>query len=308
MQDNQENIKSTCGFVGLIGRSNAGKSSLLNALSNSNLALVSKKVNATRKRTDFIIPYKDEKLDSQIIFVDTPGIYKSEKLLNEYMLKESNSAILNSDICVFLAVASTKESEINHYKDFLAHNKKHILVLNKIDLLSKQELLECIKKYEVFNKSFLSLIPISSTHLKQRDADILLKEIALTLPNSPHLYDNDLLSPAPLKEFYKEAIRECIFHRLSDEIPYESDVVITKVEDKKNVVVIFAEIIVERKSQRGTIVGKNGETIKAIGTKARQKCELMCEQKVFLNLSVKVKKGWSKDKEKLKKIGYDFNS
>lgn len=299
--------RETCGFVGVIGRSNAGKSSLLNSLTNSNLALVSKKINATRKRMDFIVPFFDDAIDSQIIFIDTPGIYKSEKLLNKYLQKEANTAILSSDICIFLAVASTSDSEINHYIDFLKIEKKHILVLNKIDLLNKEELLECIKKYEKFSSKFLSLLPLSSTHLKQKDSHMLLKEIAINLPNSPHLYDNNLLSPAPLKEFYKEAIREVIFERLSEEIPYESDVIITKVEDKRNVMVIFAQIIVEKDSQKGTMIGKYGRTLKDIGIKARKKCELISEQKVFLNLSVRVKRGWSKDKGNLKKIGYDFD-
>ena len=136
----------TSGFISVIGRTNAGKSTLLNNLFlKSPIALVSKKINATRKRMDIIVPFEDSDYNSQLIFIDTPGYIESKKLLNEYMLQEAKKAVGDSDLSVFVAVASPKKSEILHYKNFLdQHDKKHIVLLNKIDTLNKHELLECL--------------------------------------------------------------------------------------------------------------------------------------------------------------------
>ncbi len=306
---NNTNKIVTSGFVSVIGRPNSGKSTLLNSIANTPLALVSKKANATRKRMDIIIPYNDMKFDSQIIFIDTPGLHDSNKLLNEYMIQEAYKAIGDSDLSIFISVASKNQKEINFYEDFInKYNKKHILILNKIDLLTKADLLTCIKGYEKYHDKYISLIPTRATKLNNKDINNLLYEIAKNLPNHPHFYDNEIISTTLMRDIYKEAIREAIFERLSDELPYESDVKILKIAEKQDTLYIKAQIIVSKDSQKSMIIGKNGNTIKSLGILSRNKCENLAEKKVFLELYVKTINGWNKDKKLLKKVGYDFDT
>ncbi|MCI5785892.1 MAG: GTPase Era [Helicobacter trogontum] len=297
----------TSGFISVVGRTNAGKSTLLNNLVKSPIALVSKKVNATRKRMDIIIPFENEQYNSQLIFIDTPGLHESKKLLNEYMLQEANKAVGDSDLSVFVAVASTKENEILHYRNFLEqHDKRHIVLLNKIDTLSKQELLECLESYKQYQDQNLGIIPVKAKDIDTYTMHTILSLLAKNLPLHPHFYDNDMISTTIMRDIYKEAIREAVFERFSDEIPYESDVKILKVTEKPRILYIKAQIIVAKDSQKAMIIGRNGETIKSLGSIARKKCEYLAEQKVFLELIVKTIKGWNTNKETLKEIGYDF--
>ncbi|GAB0173553.1 GTPase Era [Helicobacter trogontum] len=297
----------TSGFISVVGRTNAGKSTLLNNLVKSPIALVSKKVNATRKRMDIIIPFENEQYNSQLIFIDTPGLHESKKLLNEYMLQEANKAVGDSDLSVFVAVASTKENEILHYRNFLEqHDKRHIVLLNKIDTLSKQELLECLESYKQYQDQNLGIIPVKAKDIDTYTMHTILSLLVKNLPLHPHFYDNDMISTTIMRDIYKEAIREAVFERFSDEIPYESDVKILKVTEKPRILYIKAQIIVAKDSQKAMIIGRNGETIKSLGSIARKKCEYLAEQKVFLELIVKTIKGWNTNKETLKEIGYDF--
>lgn len=304
-------MKKTCGFVSIIGNPNCGKSTFINSIIKSPLALVSKKANATRKRANFIVPFKNENLNSQIIFIDTPGLHESKKLLNEYMINEAKKAISGSDICLYMAVARRKNAkELEDYKKFIdiCEAKPHILLLNKIDRLENSELLECIDKYK--NLSYQSLIPIRANNLKENVTLDVLYELAKILPEGEHLYEEDLISTNLMREFYKEAIREAIFDRCNDEIPYVSDVIINEVkEDKisKNGLIdyIKAEIIVEKEAQKIIMIGSNANNIKSIGIISRKKCEKLSGKKVFIDLNVKVVFGWSKKVKYLKKIGYN---
>lgn len=298
----------TSGFISVIGRTNAGKSTLLNSLVKSPLAMVSKKINATRKRMDIIVPFEDEIYNSQLIFIDTPGLHESNKLLNEYMLQEAYKATRDSDLCVFLAVASTNYNEILHYKNFLEqHKKKHIILLNKIDMLNKQELLSCLEAYKQYQEQAISIIPIKAKELDNYTTNAILSVIARNLPIHPHFYEDGISSTTFMRDIYKEAIREAIFERLSDEIPYESDVKILKITEKPTILYIKAQIIVAKDSQKAMIIGKNGMTIKSLGGISRQKLEYLAEQKVFLELMVKTIKGWNTNKQTLKQFGYDFD-
>lgn len=287
------------GFVALIGRPNAGKSTLLNWILGEKIAMVSQKANATRKRSNAIVMHKDD----QIIFVDTPGLHQREKLLNQYMLEEALKAIGDCDLVVYLAPVT---DSVEHYEKFLElnrHGRKHIVVLSKIDHVPQAKLLEKIGEYNKFGDEFEALIPMSVT--KKVGRNDLLDTIVTYLDESPYLYDPNDLTTEMLRTIYKEFIREAIFDNISDEVPYESDVVIEKIEESPKLEKIQATIIVEKETQKGIIIGKNGNAIKRIGQDAREKIEDLANKKVFLDLFVSVKKGWSKDKESLKDVGYE---
>jgi len=300
LHDTSSDCLTKAGFVAVVGRPNAGKSTLLNWLVGEKLAMVSKKAQATRKRMNIIVMYED----AQIIFVDTPGIHEKERLLNQFMLSEAIKAIGDCDLILFLAPAKDK---LDHYKKFLELNSKnrpHIVVLTKIDEVSQEALLAKIAEYQKFQDKFLALIPISVT--KGVGKDQLLDEITKHLPHSPWLYDPELLTTTNIREIYKEMIRESIFDNLSDEIPYETDVIIEKIDELPNLDRIQATIIAEKKSQKMIIVGKGGSTIKRIGRDARLKMEQFSGKKIFLELFVSVKSGWSKNKKMLEEFGYIY--
>ena len=296
---------SRAGFVAVLGRPNAGKSTLLNFLCGQNLALVSHKANATRKRMNFIINHTNAQGElAQIIFVDTPGIHKQEKLLNQFMLQEALKAMGDCDLNLFLAPAY---DDLKYYEEFLelSNGKPHVLLLTQCDKVSKESVLEKIAQYKAYEDKFLALIP---TECKNSfDPTQLLETIASFLPSSPPLYDEEILTTSNMREIYKEIIRESLFENLSDEIPYESDVVIEKFIEMPTLTKVYAKIIVEKESQKAMIIGKGANTIKRIGKNARLKLESLEEKKIFLQLNVFAQRNWSKTKEGLKKIGYDFD-
>jgi GTP-binding protein Era len=288
------------GFVAIVGRPNAGKSTLMNHILGEKIALVSQKANATRRRSQAIVMHNDD----QIIFIDTPGLHQKEKLLNQFMLDEALKAIGDCDIVIFLAPASDK---LEDYEKFLKLNqdrRKHILVLTKIDRISQEALLKKILEYNRYSNKFEALIPFSVN--KNVGTKDLLDIIVKHLDESPYLYNPEDLTTEMLRDIYKEFIREGIFENISDEIPYESDVIIDKIDEETNLQRIRATIIVEKESQKGIIIGKNGAAIKRIGQHAREKIENLSGIKVYLDLFVSVKKGWSNDKEFLNELGYQL--
>ncbi len=289
---------SKAGFVALIGRPNAGKSTLMNWILGEKIALVSQKANATRKRLNAIVMHGE----NQIIFVDTPGLHVKEKLLNQFMLEEALKAIGDCDLIVYLAPVT---DSTEHYEEFLALNKshrKHIIVLSKIDQVSQEKLMKRIGSYNRYSEYFEALIPMSVT--KNIGRTDLLNTISKHLDESPYLYDPDDITTEMIRNIYKEFIREAIFDNISDEIPYESDVVIDKIDDSGHVEKIRATIIIQKESQKGIIIGRGGEAIKRIGRDARLKIEALSGNKIFLDLFVSVKKGWTNDKKFLEDMGY----
>ena len=283
----------------MVGRPNAGKSTLLNYLVGEKLAMVSKKAQATRKRMNIIVMHKN----AQIIFVDTPGIHEKERLLNQFMLDEALKAMGDSDLILFLAPASDKLTE---YEKFLSlpqsKNIRHIIVLTKIDHIRQGDLLKKLGEYQKYQENFEAIIPFSVN--KGVGKEQLLDEISRYLPESPFLYDTEILTTDNIRDIYKELIREAIFENLSDEIPYESDVTIEKIDEGEGMDRIYATIVVEKETQKGIIVGNRGETIKRVGKSARKQIEFFSGKKIYLNLFVSVKKGWSKERESLKEFGY----
>jgi GTP-binding protein Era len=287
------------GFVSLIGRPNAGKSTLMNSLLGEKIAMVSQKANATRKRSNAIVMHND----AQIIFVDTPGLHEKEKVLNQYMLDEALKAMGDCDVIVYLAPVT---DSLEHYEKFLKLNKKnikHIIALSKIDQVSQEKLFKKIAEYNKYADKFEALIPIAIPR-KVGHKD-LLDTIVKLLPESPYLYDPEDLTSELVRDIYAGFIREAIFENVSDEVPYESDVIIDSIEEENGLDRIYATIIIEKESQKGILIGKKGETIKRIGRSARLKIEELSGQKAYLNLQVTVKKGWTKDKNFLKEIGYN---
>ncbi len=286
------------GFVSLIGRPNAGKSTLMNSLLGEKIAMVSQKANATRKRSNAIVMHND----TQIIFVDTPGLHEREKILNQFMLDEALKAMGDCDLIVYLAPVT---DNLEHYEKFLKLNNskvKHIVVLSKIDQVTQEKLFKKISSYSQFSDYFEALIPVAIP--KKVGHTDLLDTISKNLPESPYLFDPEDLTSELVRDIYAGFIREGIFENVSDEIPYESDVIIDKIEEGKNLDKIHATIIIEKESQKGIIIGKGGDSIKRIGVYARTKIETLSGKKAFLNLQVTVKKGWTKDKTFLKEIGY----
>jgi len=287
------------GFVSLIGRPNAGKSTLMNSLLGEKIAMVSQKANATRKRSNAIVMHEH----TQIIFVDTPGLHEKEKMLNQYMLDEALKAMGDCDLIVYLAPIT---DSTEHYEKFLKINNgrvKHIVVLSKIDQVSQEKLFKRIASYNQFAEHFEALIPVAIA--KKVGHKDLLDTISKNLPDSPYLYDPEDLTSELVRDIYAGFIREAIFENISDEVPYESDVIIDSIEEKTGIDRIYATIIIEKESQKGIIIGKGGETVKRIGKSAREKIEKLSTKKTYLNLQVTVKKGWTKDKNFLKEIGYD---
>jgi GTP-binding protein Era len=294
-----EEIDTRAGFVAVVGRPNAGKSTLLNHIVGEKLAMVSKKAQATRKRMNIIVMHGD----TQIIFVDTPGIHEKERLLNQFMLDEALKAMGDSDLIVFLAPVTDKLKE---YEKFLkltqAKGVKHIIVLTKIDHVKQGDILAKLGEYQKYQDQFEAIIPFSVN--KKVGKEQLLDEISKHLPKSPFLYDPELLTTELIRNIYKELIRESIFENLSDEIPYESDVTIEKIEESEALDKVYATIVVEKDTQKGMIVGQKGMGIKRVGKLAREKMELFSGKKIFLDLHVSVKKGWSKNKDGLEEFGY----
>ena len=293
--------KQKAGFVAVVGRPNAGKSTLLNHLAEYKLAMVSKKAQATRKRMNIIIMHKE----TQIIFVDTPGIHRKEKLLNRFMLDEALKALGDSDLHLFLAPIN---DPISHYEEFLELRKNrnipHIVVLTKVDRSTNEKVLKKLTEYSKYANEFEAIIPFSVK--KGGGKEHLLDEVAKYLPEHPWLYDSELLTTENVRDIYKELIREAIFEKISDEIPYESDVVIDKIDEQERMDVVTASIVVEKDTQKRMIIGKGAQSIKRVGMYARAEMEEFSGKKIYLDLNVTVKKGWSKNKDLLEDLGYIF--
>lgn len=286
------------GFVSIIGRTNAGKSSFLNALLNEKIAIVSHKQNATRRKINGIVMNGED----QIIFTDTPGLHESNKAINQLLINQAIKSMGDCDLIVFLAPIHDDTSD---YEKFLALNpeKPHILVLTKVDESSNAKVLEKIAQYQKFQDKFAALLTFSTKQPTYKKP--LLDEICKLLPEHEYFYDPEFLTPTNEKEIFREFILEAIYENLSDEIPYLSDAIIKSVKEKPGITEIYASIITERDIHKSMIIGKNGETIKRIGIFARKLIQNLTNTKVFLKLDVVVKKGWSKEEKSLNQIiGY----
>lgn len=293
-------MKNKFGFVSLTGRTNVGKSTLLNSFFQKKIAITSRKPQTTRNRILGILSDKD----SQIVFLDTPGVHLGYKRqLNKVMNKIASHCYEEVDLVLFLIdrLKWQKEEE-NILNSLKTLNKPVVLVINKIDRLKdKTKLLAFIKDInQKFN--FLSIIPISAL---KKDNLLELKKIILNnLDSGPFHFPDDSITEFSDNFYISEIIREKAINRLGDELPYRLNVVIEKINDSKKLKTIYAAIITESKSQKGIILGKQGSMIKAIGTASRKELEKEFTKKINLQLWVKANKNWTNDINKLRNFGF----
>ena len=288
------------GFVGLIGRPNVGKSTLINTLIGEKIAIVSKKPQTTRNIIKGI--YNDS--DSQIVFVDTPGIHKPNHKLGTYLNKQAYYTIDDNDVLLFLV--SAKE-EWGRGDDFVLERltitgKPIILVINKIDLITKEELY--LKIASIKDKyDFKAIVPISA--MRNDNVDRLIKVIKEELNEGPIYYDQDEYTTRSVKFLVAEIIREKIFNLTEKEIPHGTTVMVEAFERSGNSYVINASIIVDRASIKKIIVGAHGAMIKEIGIEARKDIEALLNKKVYLDLFVKVIPKWRDKDQYLSEFGFE---
>ncbi|HEW92696.1 MAG TPA: GTPase Era [Thermotogaceae bacterium] len=281
------------GFVALAGKPNVGKSTLINAIMMKKVTIVSEKPQTTRNRINCI--YTTEKF--QIIFVDAPGIHKPLHKLGEYMLKVAIRALKGIDLILFVVDAERPLSKADEYvaKYVSESGTSTILVINKIDLVNDRSTISAIeKKIEGLCSTIVDTIAVSA--LKGDNLDKLIDSIVERLPEGPKFYPDDMITDRPTSFIAAEIIREKILHLTREEIPHSVAVIIEDMIERNNgVLYIRANIIVERDSQKGIIIGKDGQMIKKIGILSREEIEFFTSKKVFLDLHVKVRKNWRND-------------
>ena len=290
------------GFVTLIARPNVGKSTLLNKIAGQKIAITTPVAQTTRYQIKYI--YTDE--NSQIIFIDTPGIHKPLNKLGEFLAEESKSSLEDSDVVLLLvdskdeAGAGDKWIVENYLKTI---NKPIIIVANKIDTISANKLEYNILSYKKLFEKNLPIIKISAKTGK--NLLVLLDKIKEYLPNGEKLYPDDEITDQNMRAIVSEVIREKIILNTKDEIPHSVAVLVEDYKQTETIDRIKAQIIVSQESQKGIIIGKNGSLLKKIGTEARKEIEEIAQNKVFLELFVKVKKNWQKDNNSLKALGFE---
>ncbi|MEO8583033.1 MAG: GTPase Era [Flavitalea sp.] len=285
------------GFVCIFGKPNAGKSTLLNVLMGEKLAIVSPKVQTTRHRIKGIITEKDY----QIIFSDTPGIIEPRYKLHEKMMAAVKTAVEDADVALLLMDINEPTDEANEVFSSLQLKVPSILVINKIDKASPEKL-HSVQQFFNARSYIKSVIGISALH--KTGIDDLLNKIIEFTPDGQPFFEGDELSDLPTKFFVAEMIREKIFLLYQDEIPYHTTVVVNEFTQKSTLIKIRADIVVQRETQKGILLGEGGKMIRELGTVARKDIELFLEQKIFLELFVKVRPKWRDNDMMLKEYGY----
>ena len=285
------------GFVNIFGRPNAGKSTLLNALMGEKLAIVSPKVQTTRHRIKGILTTGQY----QIIFSDTPGIIDPKYKLHEKMMMAVKSALEDADLALLLVDINENWQEVDGIFSSLRLKVPSLLIINKIDEAAKGKLEEVVSffKEKKYAKEILMISALNDEHVQG-----LLKKIVELLPEGEAFYAEDEISDLPTKFFVAEIIREKIYTLFEEEIPYQTTVIVNEFKQKSTLVKIRAEIIVQRESQKAIIIGEGGKMIKQIGSDARKEIEQFIDQKVFLELFVKVRPKWRENELFLKEYGY----
>lgn len=296
--DSKNNFR--CGYVGIIGRPNVGKSTLLNYILGQKLCITSRKPQTTRHQ---ILGIKTSET-AQAIYVDTPGVHKdSPRAMNRYMNKAAHSIIEDVDVVLFLVEAGVwTEKDEWVFNKIKTSTKPVILVINKVDQLKdKSKLLPFMQKLSLMH-TYKSIVPVSA--LKGKYIPDLEKEVEALLSVSEAVYPEDQFTDRSMTFFAAEIIREKLMRQLGQELPYDLSVAIEKFEEVDGQFNINAVIFVERKNQKQIIIGNEGQRLKKVGTQARVDMETMFESKVFLEIWVKVKEGWADNEQMLKSLGY----
>ena len=292
------------GYVTILGLPNAGKSTLLNALLGQKLSIITKKPQTTRKQILGILTEEDY----QVIFLDTPGILKPNYLLQKKMMGFVLSAIHDADIFLIMVdLSNDKDGQKILSNDVIkkiieSKNKPVFLLLNKIDLCKEEDVKNLITLFEA-TQNFTSVIPISAQY--NMNTERLIYEIHSVLPTGPKFYPDDIIADANERFFVSEIIREKLLEQFQEEIPYSCEVIIAEFKEReKSKDFISAEIIVERQSQKGILIGKGGAALKKLGQIARKSIEEFLEREVYLELRVKVRQNWRSDENFLRSFGY----
>ena len=285
------------GFVNIFGKPNAGKSTLLNAMMGEKLAIVSSKVQTTRHRIKGIVTTDDY----QIVFSDTPGIIDPKYKLHEKMMSAVRSALEDADLALLLVDIRDNWEEVHTVFDALRLKTKALVIINKADKADEKRQQEAIAFFQ--EKSYCKAA-IAISALTGWQVPELLNTIVEMLPEGEPFYSGDEISDLPTKFFVAEIIREKIYGLFDEEIPYHTTVIVSEFKQKSTLIKIRAEIIVQRESQKAIIIGDGGKMIKQVGSKARVEIEKFLEQKIFLELFVKVRPKWRDNELYLKEYGY----
>ena len=287
-------------FIAIVGRPNVGKSTLLNAILQEKIAIVSSKPQTTRNRITGILT----KGENQFVFLDTPGFQKPRTKLGDYMLKASKSSIGSSDAVVIVADAFHAPGDIekNIIEQVVANKLPAILVLNKVDMSNPEKLALTIAQYDEIHK-FDAVVPTSAS--KGDGVDIVLSECEKFLSPSEWFFPDDMITDQPERMIVAETIREKILRTLNDEIPHGTAVSIEEFKDEGKIIKVRADIYCEKESHKGIIIGKKGASLKTIGSYAREDLERFFGVKVFIELWVKVKEKWRDSSVNLNNFGYN---
>ncbi len=306
MEERKASFKS--GYVAILGRPNVGKSTLLNSFLGTKVAIVTDKPQTTRHR---IVGVKHMK-DAQIVFLDTPGIHKEKFELNRYMNEIAFGVIPDADVILFLidARAGLTEADrkiLQKIGEEKRKDTKVIVVINKIDGVPKEELLPLIDEIHKTFPFVSDIVPISAT--RGTNLDRLLELIVQYLPEGPKYYEDHMVTDMPLEQYVAEIIREKIMLLTREEIPHAVTVQVLSIQPgdrDPNMLVIDADIIVEKDSQKAIVIGKGGQRLKKIGKLAREELEQLLAKRVYLRLWVKVKEGWRDRADQLRGLGYSY--
>ena len=287
------------GFISIVGRPNVGKSTLLNSILGEKIAIVSSKPQTTRNRIAGI----ETRGEDQFVFLDTPGIFKPQNSLGDFMVKTANSTMQEGDMVILVADAGYRPGDVE--EGIIAYLKKSgtpaILALNKVDLYRREQIAETIAAYAA-TYNFEAVVPISAK--KGKYVNEVLDECSKLLHEGEWFYDEDMITDQPQRQMVAEIIREKILRTLDKEIPHGVAIVVEEYRDEGSIVRIRAEIFCEKASHKGILVGKNGETLKRIGSYAREDMEKLLGAQVYLNLWVKVKENWRDSARGILNFGY----
>ena len=291
-------MEHKAGFVNIIGSPNVGKSTLMNALVGEKLSIITSKAQTTRDRIMGIVNGDD----FQVVYSDTPGIIKPGYMLHESMMRSVDTAFTDADVILFMT--DIHETTLKDSTIIPKLNKIKLPVLcliNKIDLAEQEEV---AKKIAYWQSQLENADIMVLSALNNFNVEAVLEKVIEILPPSPPYFPKDQLTDKPERFFIAEIIREKIFERYKKEVPYSSAVVVESFKEEEKLIRIRAEIIVERDTQKGIIIGHRGKALKKIGTLARVKMERFLGKKVFLELYVRVNKDWRKNDRALKNLGY----